>query len=67
MTSLEDRLVPIASDLVVRFRGCSLAKAQELVRSVASEFEGAPVQDYVPVLTAHICRERLRAAHSRGE
>jgi hypothetical protein len=64
VSTLDERLATLAQELVIRFPECTLLMANELVSSVAAQFETAPIQDYVPVLTARICRERLRGRRS---
>jgi pyruvate kinase len=61
-SSFDDRLTALARDLTVRFPDCTLPIANELVRNVAAQFEAAPIQDFVPVLTNHICQDRLQQA-----
>jgi hypothetical protein len=60
--ALDERLAAVAQDLVATFPGCTVPMANELVRGVAAQCDTAPIQDFVPVLTNHICRERLQRA-----
>jgi hypothetical protein len=56
---MEARLESVVEDLVSHVHGCTPARARTLVRTVAAQFDHAPIQDFVPVLTAKICRDRL--------
>jgi hypothetical protein len=56
---MDERLELVAQNLAADFDECSPASARALVKTVAAQFEGAPIQDFVPVLTAKICRDRL--------
>jgi hypothetical protein len=62
VSTLNERLTAVAHDLTMRFPDCTPPMANELVQSVAAQFDTAPIQDFVPVLTAHICRARLQRA-----
>lgn len=56
---MDGRLELVADDLVARFDECSPSRARALVKSVAAQFDGAPVQDFVALLTGKICRDVL--------
>jgi hypothetical protein len=59
---MDERLESVVEDLVAHVDGCTPATARALVRTVAAQFDDAPIQDFVPVLTAKICRDRLHLA-----
>jgi hypothetical protein len=56
----DERLLPVVDDLIAHYPDCNRREARLMVESVAAQFDDAPIQDYVPLLTATICRDRLR-------
>jgi hypothetical protein len=58
---LSPHMAPIVEDLIARSNGKYDAEfLHTLVANVASEFEGAPIQDYVEVLVAKEATDALR-------
>lgn len=58
---LSPHMSPIVDDLIARSNGKYDEEfLQTLVANVASEFEGAPIQDYVEVLVAKEAADALR-------
>ncbi len=55
------RMAPIVDELVAKYRGrYDIEFLQILVANVATEFDGARVQDYVEVLVAKQAADELR-------
>ena len=59
---LDEPLAAIAESLRERFHHVAAPTIRHLVHDVAAEFHDARIKEYVPVLTAHICRDRLLGA-----
>ena len=51
----------IPDRLAVHFPAIGLARIAEVVEEEYRRFDGRPIRDFVPVLTEHQARDRLRA------
>jgi hypothetical protein len=63
MSSVEmnERLAPVVETLVAKSNGkYDTAFVRTLVENVATEFEGARVQDYIEVLVSKLASDELR-------
>lgn len=62
---LDPKLAPIVETLFAQSNGaCDIEFVRDLVLSVAAEFEGAPVQDYLAVLVAKEAGDEMRRLHA---
>lgn len=60
-SQLDPNLVPIAESLIARSNGAFDPQfVRTLVADVASEFDGAPVRNYIEVLVAKEAADELR-------
>ena len=61
VVELDSKLVPIAESLISRSNGSYDARfVRDLVATIAADYEGVPVRDYVDVLIAKEAMDEMR-------